>query len=383
MTAVLALEDFTNFFVKTNWQQLFRTSSAWIGSQINASAEQILKSNPYQTSPPVFMHSADWFASMAIAVTTICLILFAYECLLVDRGEFCQDLEALNNVGTDSAENANHKSHKLAEARVLTSLVHAIDFAAQAHGHQKRKASNLPYILHPIGVVRHLVDAGVYDLNTLMAAALHDVVEDTPIKIEDIVSRFGTHVAEIVAEVTDNKALSKRERKQHQIDSAAGKSKAAKLVKLADKLYNLNDLRKQPPPSWSLDRVQGYFLWAKATIDPMRGTNDHLEAQLDDLFNGTLIYNGMQTFCIAQTEKTMEEALTEYFDTLDDDDGKKSLSNRLVVDASADSPQNGERKVIPELSNASQIAQAFNQMQALSNMAKELPINHDHFNYDK
>lgn len=355
MTTGIVLQDITKFILNTNWQHVFATSKNWIGTQINATAEQILNGNSYKTSPPVLMERNEWFANISIAVTTFCLILFAYEFLLVDRGEFCEDLEALNNndVSIDEEHNDNggnsiKLSQKSAEARVLTCLVHAIDFAAQAHGHQKRKASDLPYILHPIGVVRHLIDSGVYDLNTLVAAALHDVVEDTPVKIEEIALRFGTVVAKIVAEVTDNKLLSKRERKQKQIDSAAEKSTAAKLVKLADKLYNLQDLRKQPPPDWSLERVQGYFLWAKATIDPMRGTNDHLEAQLDDLFKGKLVYQGVQTFCIAQTDKTEKEALADYFDTLDDDQEEhlarlqrsgQKLMNGMTIDTGTVSPQ--------------------------------------------
>ena len=69
-----------------------------------------------------------------------------------------------------------------------------------------------------------------------------------------------------------------------QVEHARGSSYEAKLVKLADKLYNLRDLDRQTPVGWSEKRVKEYFIWAKQVIDQMRGTNLALEAKLDELF---------------------------------------------------------------------------------------------------
>ena len=84
--------------------------------------------------------------------------------------------------------------------------------------------------------------------------------------------------------MTDNKSDGKVQRKRDQIEHAAKASRQAKLVKLADKLYNLSSLLTSPPPSWSSARTQGYFVWAKKVIEGMHGTNASLESQLEHVF---------------------------------------------------------------------------------------------------
>ncbi|PIO72437.1 hypothetical protein TELCIR_05638 [Teladorsagia circumcincta] len=59
----------------------------------------------------------------------------------------------------------------------------------------------------------------------------------------------------------------------------------AKLVHLADKLYNLRDLERQTPIGWDRRRVKEYFRWSKEVIAGMKGTNEYLETTLDDLIN--------------------------------------------------------------------------------------------------
>src|SRR5437016_2841167 len=86
---------------------------------------------------------------------------------------------------------------------------------------------------------RQKVDAGVDDENTLVAAILHDTVEDTETSFEELKERFGLLIAETVAEVTDDKSLPKPKRKALQIEHAPHLSRHAKLVKLADKICNL------------------------------------------------------------------------------------------------------------------------------------------------
>ena len=88
-----------------------------------------------------------------------------------------------------------------------------------------------------------------------------------------------------MAEVTDDKTLPKAERKRLQVEHAASCSRQAKLVKLADKLYNLRDLRRCTPEGWDEPRVAEYFQWAAAVVRGLRGTNRQLEQQLDQLFS--------------------------------------------------------------------------------------------------
>ena len=91
-------------------------------------------------------------------------------------------------------------------------------------------------------------------------------------------------ISGIVREVTDDKSLPKQERKRLQIEHAPHVSRKAKLVKLADKLYNLRDLNRCTPGGWTKQRVHEYFEWAAKVVKGCRGTNTVLEKELDTLF---------------------------------------------------------------------------------------------------
>lgn len=137
-----------------------------------------------------------------------------------------------------------------------------------------------------IGVANILTqEAKITDLNVIQAALLHDTVEDTDTTMDEIEQEFGVIIRNIVSEVTDDKSLPKLTRKQLQIEHASSSSYEAKLVKLADKLYNLRDLEKSPPPDWSDVRVNEYFQWAKKVVNNLRGTNRYLEENLDEIFH--------------------------------------------------------------------------------------------------
>lgn len=160
-----------------------------------------------------------------------------------------------------------------------------INFAAIKHRNQRRlDTSKTPYINHPVGVANILVEAGETDLHTLMAAILHDTVEDTDTTFEEIEENFGEEVREIVEQVTDDKTLPKLERKRLQIEHAKHCSHKAKLVKLADKLYNLRDLLSCTPTGWSEERSLEYVKWAKQVVDNIRGVNGKLDQSLDEIF---------------------------------------------------------------------------------------------------
>ncbi|MES9991585.1 MAG: HD domain-containing protein [Candidatus Thiodiazotropha sp.] len=168
----------------------------------------------------------------------------------------------------------------------LKKLIKTLAFATQKHRHQRRKDIEAsPYINHPITLVDILVNEGeITDLETLIAALLHDTIEDTDATVEEIEAEFGGTIAGIVMEVTDDGTLPKLERKAMQIKHAPGLSHKARLVKLADKIANLRDINRSPPAGWSLERMQGYFDWAKEVIDGLRGTHDVLEAIFDKAY---------------------------------------------------------------------------------------------------
>ncbi|MCS6992468.1 MAG: HD domain-containing protein [Anaerolineales bacterium] len=164
-------------------------------------------------------------------------------------------------------------------------LLTAVHFAAFKHRDQRRKDQALsPYINHPLEVARLLWEVGsVREEATLIAAILHDTIEDTDTTPDDIRQTFGEDVLGLVLEVTDDKSLPKARRKQLQIETAPHLSLRAKLIKLADKISNVYDLLHSPPRRWSLERKQRYLLWTEQVVTGLRGVNPALEHRYDEL----------------------------------------------------------------------------------------------------
>jgi GTP diphosphokinase / guanosine-3',5'-bis(diphosphate) 3'-diphosphatase len=164
-------------------------------------------------------------------------------------------------------------------------LLQAIHFSAFKHRDQRRKdQSRSPYINHPLEVARLLWGVGqVRDEATLLAAILHDTLEDTETTTEEIKNMFGGEVLELVLEVTDDKSLPRMRRKRLQIEHAPYISFKAKLIKLADKISNVYDLIYSPPRRWSFRRKQEYLLWTEKVVAGLRGTNAALEQEYDHL----------------------------------------------------------------------------------------------------
>lgn len=122
------------------------------------------------------------------------------------------------------------------------------------------------------------------DYNLIEIIDIYHSVEDTDTTFEELETNFGPEVTSIVREVTDDKNLPREERKRLQIVHAAESSHSAKLVKLADKLYNLRDLTQSCPKGWTGKRREEYFVWAKQVVDGLRGTCQPLESELDKIF---------------------------------------------------------------------------------------------------
>jgi guanosine-3',5'-bis(diphosphate) 3'-pyrophosphohydrolase len=175
------------------------------------------------------------------------------------------------------------KNLMLIDEAIPGDVLRALVFAAGCHSNQRRKdSSRSPYINHLLEVVNLLWNTGgVRDRATLIAAALHDTIEDTGTRPDEIEETFGRAVRDLVMEVTDDKSLAKEERKRLQIEHAAGISDGAKAIKLADKISNVRDVRMHPPEDWSEDRRRNYIHWAQAVVARIRGTNPALEAEFD------------------------------------------------------------------------------------------------------
>lgn len=162
-------------------------------------------------------------------------------------------------------------------------LLQALTFSATKHRDQRRKDKEAsPYINHPIQVVNLLWNVGqVRNPTVLVAALLHDTLEDTATTEDEIATLFGPEVLALVQEVSDDKSLPKAVRKQLQIERAPYKSVHAKYIKLADKICNVSDIHHSPPVDWPLQRRRDYLNWTAKVVAGLRGTNQELEALYD------------------------------------------------------------------------------------------------------
>ncbi|MBQ9298401.1 MAG: bifunctional (p)ppGpp synthetase/guanosine-3',5'-bis(diphosphate) 3'-pyrophosphohydrolase [Clostridia bacterium] len=138
---------------------------------------------------------------------------------------------------------AKQKNSKIDDAKIMK----AYEFANKQHENQLRKSGE-PYIIHPLEVANILAELEM-DEDTICAALLHDVVEDTPVTIEDINKLFGESVAEMVAGVTKLNTLSYTSAQEQQVEDyrkmflAMGKDIRVILIKLADRLHNMRTLK--------------------------------------------------------------------------------------------------------------------------------------------
>jgi (p)ppGpp synthase/HD superfamily hydrolase len=176
-------------------------------------------------------------------------------------------------------------------------LEEAFAFAAEKHRAQVRKGTGVPYLTHLMAVAATVGDHGG-DESQVIAALLHDIVEDQGVSFEEIAARFGPAVAEIVAACTDATSRPKpswRERKERHVTHLRGAPAAVKLVVVSDKLHNaqsiVRDHRTLGPEVWrrfSAPRADSIWYyramadalaegWEHPLIDELRGVVAVLE----------------------------------------------------------------------------------------------------------
>lgn len=133
-------------------------------------------------------------------------------------------------------------------------LDEVLKFATMAHGDQKRKYTGEPYIVHPIAV-SEIVKTVPHTDEMVAAALLHDVVEDTPVTIQEIETKFGSKVAELVGWLTDtsrpengNRKTRKSIDRLHSADAPA----EAQTIKLADLIHNTKSIEQHDPSFWKV-----------------------------------------------------------------------------------------------------------------------------------
>lgn len=167
----------------------------------------------------------------------------------------------------------------------MKKIFEALRYAIVKHKDQHRKSSEgkqIPYIVHPLEVCSILHECGVRDEDILVAAILHDTLEDTEATSESLHQHFGPRVRYIVEELTDDKNLSKKEQKLAQEAKAPYLCKEAKLIKAADKTSNVRDIRRWPP-DWSKKSMEGYVAQATRVVTGLNEKNE-LIPQLEKEF---------------------------------------------------------------------------------------------------
>ena len=152
--------------------------------------------------------------------------------------------EDIKEITIDSLINKQKENNNNANVELIR---RAYDYAKTNHGNQCRKSGE-PYIIHPLNVAYILANLGLDD-ETLCAALLHDVVEDTPVTHEDLVRDFGSTIAEMVAGVTKLSQFTYNTQEEQQVEDyrkmflAMGKDIRVVLIKLADRLHNMRTLK--------------------------------------------------------------------------------------------------------------------------------------------
>ncbi len=120
----------------------------------------------------------------------------------------------------------------------------ALNFAARAHQGQYRKGTDIPYIVHPVGVAVILMEMNLTD-EVIVAGLLHDVVEDTPITPAQLEAEFGAKIARLVAGASEpDRSAAWEDRKRHTVDYLRRAPLPVKLLSCADKLHNIRTLSR-------------------------------------------------------------------------------------------------------------------------------------------
>ena len=147
-------------------------------------------------------------------------------------------------------------------------ILDAARFAAERHAAQRRKGRTAePYVNHLLEVAELLARTAAHlDTNLIVAALLHDTIEDVGVTRQELAERFGEDVASLVAEVTDDKSLAKEARKALQVENAPKKSPRAQALSTADKIANVRSIATSPPANWSFERRVEYVRWARQVV---------------------------------------------------------------------------------------------------------------------
>jgi (p)ppGpp synthase/HD superfamily hydrolase len=153
----------------------------------------------------------------------------------------------------------------------MKNLFEAIEFAVYAHSGQFRKGTGVPYIVHPMGVAKLLIEND-YTEAVVIAGLLHDTVEDTRVTLQEIRAQFGDAVAELVAAVTElPRSFTWEQRKQDILTRLATAPREVLALECADKLDNIREIQmnyvRTGEATWErFNRPKLYQHWYYASL---------------------------------------------------------------------------------------------------------------------
>ena len=141
-------------------------------------------------------------------------------------------------------------------------LERAIQFATQAHSGQFRKYTGEPYITHPLAVMEIVRGVPGHTEEMLVAAVLHDVVEDTDVSLMEIEEEFGNVVSDLVLHLTDISTPedgNRLKRKRKDAEWYAQGSAEAQTIKVADFIDNTRDIAQNDPRFWEIYKMEKQY----------------------------------------------------------------------------------------------------------------------------
>ena len=216
----------------------------------------------------------------------------------------------------------------------IKKVISSYRLAAEAHYGQKRKSGE-PYIVHPIAVAKIVAKELQLDTDTVCAAFLHDVVEDTPYTIDEIRDQFGSNVAFLVKVVTKQKKANYEMSKQldnfkQMLDSVQYDIRAI-LIKLADRMHNMRTLSSmRPDKQMKIAGETDYFYAPLANRLGLYSVKTELE-NLSFKYRCPHEYKKLET--LIQHDKMASEAMLQNFNSkISDILNKNSVPFRIYTE---------------------------------------------------
>lgn len=167
----------------------------------------------------------------------------------------------------------------------VTGTIEAAQFCSDKHRDQRRPyRTREPFVNHFLRVAGILKDHGVQDVSVLQASLLFGVVTESYTSLRELREKFGSKVAGIVEELTEDGKVPVYLRPQKMLARTKGLSREARIVLLAHKLDTILDLLEATPPDWEVHQVESCCKWTEQVVISVSGTHAGLEKNLTDLF---------------------------------------------------------------------------------------------------